>query len=143
MRRLIPLTPLSLSFHMAYRLCRQHVFPDWIGNFQPNYRLKTAHLCRSHVFPDRIGNFQPNYRLKTAQLTKNPPKTYIARKAINQILLQSQLHEYKPKCNLIINYDVMWYTRNLSSISHTHKPHKFCVKNKLTAAENVSSMRLH
>ena len=41
--------------------------------------------------------------------------------------------------NLIINYDV-WYTKKLLSSSHTHArtPHKVCVKNTLTAAENVS-----
>ena len=49
------------------------------------------------------------------------------------LLLQWQLHKYTPKSNLINNY-VMWYTRNLSSISHTHKPHK-SVKNTLTVNE--------
>ena len=29
----------------------------------------------------------------------------------------------------------MRYTRNLSSSTHTHKPHMVCVKNTLTAAE--------
>jgi hypothetical protein len=36
-------------------------------------------------------------------LTKNPPKTYIARETIKHILLQCQLHKYTPKSNLIIN----------------------------------------
>ena len=72
-------SPLSLSFYIAYRLCR--------------YR---------HVLPDRIGNYQPNYGLKNTQSTKNQLKTYIARKPINRILLQWQTHEYTPKRNLII-----------------------------------------
>ena len=37
-----------------------------------------------------------------------------------------QLHEYTPKRNLIINYDVMWYTRNFSSIPHKHKSTDGC-----------------
>ena len=50
-----------------------------------------------------VGNVLLNYRLKTAQSTINP---YIARNPINRILLQWQLHEYTPKRNLIINYDI-------------------------------------
>ena len=60
--------------------------------------------CTTLVLPDRIGYFQLNYSQKASQSTKKQPRNYIARKLINHILLQWQIHKYTNKHNLIIDY---------------------------------------
>ena len=80
--------------------------------------------------PDRVGQFQPNYSLKKNQ---KPAQNILPENGLTIYLCNGK---YTPKC-ILIDYDVMWYTRNIS-----HKPHKICV-NTPTAAENVSLMTEH